>query len=86
MVTGDMNRQARDVMDQWDPFSQGSGKYDAEILDVIAQLQVLDDPSNLAKQIQRIYEINFKQWIPLERCVDVSYKLLALKFEAKSII
>ncbi|WP_372868830.1 DUF1871 family protein [Planomicrobium okeanokoites] len=47
---------------------------------------MLDDPSGLAKQIQSIYQISFGIWIPLEKCVAVSYKLLALKFEAKNII
>lgn len=82
----EMNRQATYIMDEWDPFSAGSGHYDTEITGVLAQLQLLDDPSSLAKQIQRIYKSSFPQWIPLEKCVEISYKLLALKFEAKSII
>lgn len=81
-----MERHAKLIMDQWDPFSAGSGKYEQEIAGVVEQLHLLDDPSSLAKQIQRIYESSFAQWIPLEKCVEVSYKLLALKFEAKSII
>lgn len=86
MGTGEMNRQAAYIMDEWDPFSVGSGHYEIEIIGVLAQLELLDDPSSLAKQIQRIYKSSFTQWIPLEKCVEVSYKLLALKFEAKSII
>ena len=73
-------------MEEWDPFSIGSERYNQEIADVIAHLQIVDHPSELAKKIQRIYESTFKKWIPLEQCVDVSYKLLAIKYEAKSII
>ncbi|WP_033541073.1 DUF1871 family protein [Planococcus sp. CAU13] len=86
METDEMNRQAIIILEQWDPFSIGGDKYKLETRGVVAELQELDDPSSLAKQIQRIYESFHAQWIPLEKCVEVSYKLLALKFEAKSII
>lgn len=86
MDTNEMNRRAGAVMEEWDPFSIGSELYDAEIGEVVAQLHVLDHPSELAKEIQRIYEDSFKKWIPLEQCVDISYKLIALKYEAKHII
>lgn len=81
-----MNRRAGLVMQEWDPFAIGAELYDSEITDVVAQLQMLDHPSELAKKIQGIYESTFKEWIPLEQCVDVSYKLLAIKYEAKCII
>lgn len=81
-----MNRRAGTVMEEWDPFSIGSKRYNNEIAVVVEHLQVLDHPSELAKKIQSIYESTFKKWIPLEQCVDVSYKLLAIKYEAKSII
>lgn len=86
MGTEEMNKQAGIIMEEWDPFALGRNVYNNEIFDVIAQLQLLDDPSSLAKQIQSIYQLSFGIWIPLEKCVAVSYKLLALKFEAKSII
>lgn len=86
MGTEEMNKQAGIIMEEWDPFALGRSVYNNEIFDVIAQLQLLDDPSSLAKQIQSIYQLSFGIWIPLEKCVAVSYKLLALKFEAKSII
>ncbi|MCM3612493.1 YugE family protein [Planococcus sp. MERTA32b] len=86
MVTEETNKQAGIILEEWDPFALGGGKYIDEISGVIEQLQLLDDPSGLAKQIQSIYQISFGSWIPLEKCVAVSYKLLALKFEAKNII
>lgn len=86
MGMSEMNKKAARVLEEWDPFSIGSDLYKAEIADVIAQLHVLDDPSDLAKQIQSIYQFTFTKWIPLEHCVAVSYKLLALKYEAKCII
>lgn len=82
----EMNKKAMRMMEEWDPFSIGSEFYEAEIADVVTQLQMFDHPSDLGKQIQSIYQLTFKQWIPLEHCVDISYKLLALKFEAKCII
>lgn len=86
METTEMNRKAAWVMEEWDPFAIGGESYDQQIIDVVAQLQVLDHPSDLGKQIQSIYEVSFDKWIPLEKCVDISYKLLALKYEAKNII
>lgn len=86
METTEMNRKAAWVMEEWDPFAIGGESYDQQIVDVVAQLQVLDHPSDLGKQIQSIYEVSFDKWIPLEKCVDISYKLLALKYEAKNII
>lgn len=86
METHEMNRRAVRVLEEWDPFSIGEDKYTAEIVEVVAQLHLLDHPSDLAKQIQKIYEFSFEKWIPLEKCVDISYKLLGLKYEAKCII
>lgn len=86
MGTKELNRRAANVLAEWDPFGIGEDLYENEITGVMAQLHVLDDPSDLAKQIQSIYELSFEKWIPLEKCVEVSYKLLGLKFEAKSII
>lgn len=86
MDKSEMNRKAVRTMEEWDPFSIGGELYVTEIINVLAQLHVLDDPTDLAKQIQSIYQLSFKKWIPLEQCVDISYKLLALKFEAKCII
>lgn len=86
MYTSEMNRRAVAVLEEWDPFAIGSELYNSEIRDVIAHLHVLDHPSELAKKIQSIYEVSFKKWIPLEQCVDISYKLIAFKYEAKHII
>lgn len=86
MGMSEMNRKAMRILVEWDPFAIGEEQYDAEIGNVVGQLHLLDHPSDLAKQIQRIYEASFGKWIPLEKCVDISYKLLALKYEAKSII
>lgn len=86
MEMSEMNKRAARVMEEWNPFSIGDDLYHKEIGDVVAQLQVLDDPSDLAKKIQSIYQFSFEKWIPLEHCVDISYKLLALKYEAKCII
>lgn len=86
METSEMNRKAVRVLEEWDPFAIGEEFYGKEIVDVVAQLHLLDHPSELGKQIQRIYEFSFEKWIPLEKCVEVSYKLLALKYEAKCII
>lgn len=82
----EMNKKAVCTLQEWDPFEIGVGSYDAEAADVIADLQTIDHPSELAKSIQKIYEHSFEQWIPIEKCVEVSYKLIALKYEMKSII
>lgn len=82
----EMNRKAIWTLQEWDPFNLGVDSYETETADVVADLQSIDHPSELAKRIQEIYEHSFEQWIPLEKCVEVSYKLIALKYEMKSII
>jgi hypothetical protein len=81
-----MNQKCVRLLEQWDPFGFGEGSYDTETADVVAALQGIDDPSALAKVIQTVYEYSFEQWIPIEQCVEISYKLIAVKFEAKCII
>lgn len=43
-----------------EPFSLGKGNYEKGIIAVDVQLQLLDDPSRLAKQIQKIYQSSFE--------------------------
>lgn len=81
-----MNKSAIELLKQWDPFHIGVDNYDTEAADVVAALQGIDDPSKLAKIIQTVYEHSFEQWIPFEKCVEISYKLIAIKFEAKCIV
>ncbi|MEK4486832.1 DUF1871 family protein [Psychrobacillus sp. FSL H8-0484] len=82
----EMNRKAVWILQQWDPFNIGVDGYETETADVVTDLQSIDHPSELAKRIQGIYEHSFEQWIPLEKCVEISYKLIALKYEMKCII
>ena len=82
----EMNRKAVWTLQAWDPFNIGADGYDAEIADVVAYLHTIDHPSDLAKKIQEIYEHSFERWIPLEECMEISYKLIALKYEMKCII
>ncbi|KGR75035.1 hypothetical protein CD33_12190 [Ureibacillus sinduriensis BLB-1 = JCM 15800] len=81
-----MNKAAIKILEEWDPFKIGEDSYDTETADVVAALQAIDDPSKLAKVIQQVYEHSFEQWIPFEKCVEISYKLIAIKFEAKCIV
>lgn len=86
MDTIEMNRKAVWTLQEWDPFNLGVDSYETETADVVADLQNIDHPSELAKRIQEIYEHSFEVWIPLEKCVEISYKLIALKYEMKCII
>lgn len=81
-----MNRKCVSILEEWDPFTIGSENYETETADVVAALQGIDDPSELAKVIRTVYEYSFEQWIPIEECVAVAYKLIAVKFEGKCII
>lgn len=81
-----MNQKAIKILQEWDPFHIGEESYDTESADVVAALQGIDDPSKLAKVIQTVYEHSFEEWIPYEDCVSISYKLIAIKFEAKCIV
>ncbi|MGN7477577.1 DUF1871 family protein [Solibacillus silvestris] len=82
----EMNQKCVHILQQWDPFGFGAESYDTETADVVAALQGIDDPTKLAKVIQKVYEHSFEQWIPFEKCVAIAYKLIAVKFEAKCII
>ncbi|WP_218624935.1 DUF1871 family protein [Sporosarcina sp. BP05] len=81
-----MNKKAVALLEQWDPFEAGPKAYALEIVDVVADLHRLDHPTDLAKRIREIYEHSYKLWIPIEKCVQISYKLLAIKYEAKCIV
>ncbi|MER1986840.1 MAG: DUF1871 family protein [Solibacillus sp.] len=78
-----MNRKCVRILEEWDPFMIGTENYETETADVVAALQGIDDPSELAKVIQTVYEYSFEEWIPLEQCVAMAYKLIAVKFEVK---
>ncbi len=86
MQTIEMNRRAVLILASWDPFQLGPEAYDTETADVVAALQGIDHPSDLAKKIQTVYEHSFEKWIPLEQCMQIAYKLIAVKFEAKCIV
>lgn len=86
MQTFEMNKKAVALLEQWDPFEVGQKAYELEIADVVAELHHLDHPTDLAKRIREIYEHSYELWIPIEECVQISYKLLAIKYEAKCIV
>ncbi|WP_124071284.1 DUF1871 family protein [Filibacter tadaridae] len=79
-------KKAIALLEDWDPFQAGKKAYEHEITDVIAELHRLDHPTDLAKRIREIYEQSHQLWIPIEQCVQISYKLIAIKYEAKSIV
>lgn len=81
-----MNQKAKLALLEWDPFQIGNEGYETESAEVVAALHSINDPTELAKVIQKVYEHSFELWIPFEKCVEMSYKLIAIKFEAKCII
>lgn len=86
MQTVEMNRRAAGLLKTWDPFQRVEGAYEEEIAHILAGLSQFDHPTELAKQIREVYEQSYEVWIPLEKCVEISYKLLAVKYEAKCIV
>ncbi|PPA69985.1 DUF1871 family protein [Jeotgalibacillus proteolyticus] len=86
MNTKEMNFKLITLLQEWDPFNKGEDAYDAEITDVLQAVSDFHHPSDLAKRIQVIYESAFEQWIPLQECIRISYKLLAVKMEALYIL
>lgn len=86
MTTIDMDKKASAVLESWDPFDTGKDAYAHEIINVVEALHQYDHPVDLAKSIREIYNHSYEMWIPLEQCVQVSYKLMAIKYEAKSIV
>lgn len=75
----EMNKQAIRILEEWDPFQIGKENYAAEAADVVAFLQSATHPSDIAHHIQVVYEHSFEQWISLERCMEIAYKLIAIK-------
>ncbi len=86
MQIEEINKKAASLLEDWDPFLAGKGAYKRQIETVLGDLQELDHPSDLAKRIREIYIQCCGLWIPIEECMEISYKLLAVKFEAKCII
>ena len=78
----EMNLKLVAILQEWDPFNVGEEAYDTEIADVVQAIHNLHHPSDLAKRIQTIYEFSYEQWIPLQDCTKISYKLLAVKMDA----
>lgn len=79
----EMNKQAIRILEDWDPFALGTDHYAAEAADVVAFLQGATHPSDVAHHMQLVYEHSFEQWIPLEDCMEIAYKLIALKLSVK---
>lgn len=82
----EMNKQAVRLVEEWDPFHLGADMYAGEAADVVAFLQGAIHPSDIAHYIQMIYEFSFEEWIPLEKCMEISYKLIALKLSVTCAI
>ena len=79
MNSQEMNVAFVRLLNEWDPFSIGEGNYDTEIADSIQALHDLDLEEDLAKAIQGIYEFAFEEVIPIENCLAISKKLIAVK-------
>ena len=86
MQTMIMNKKAISLLEEWDPFEEGKQASELEIVDVVSELHRLDHPTDLAKRIREIYEHSHEMWIPIENCMQISYKLIAVKYEAKCIV
>lgn len=82
----EMNRKATAVLEKWDPFHKEKEAYRDEIIEVLEALHLFDHPVDLAKKIREVYEYSFDIWIPLEKCMKIAYKLLAIKYKALSIV
>lgn len=48
-----MNKKAKLALMKWDPFQIGEDAYELESSDVILALQEIDDPTELARVIQK---------------------------------
>ncbi|WP_409302452.1 DUF1871 family protein [Peribacillus sp. SCS-155] len=82
MERQEMNLQLVAVLQEWDPFGWGRDAYETEIVDCIIALDEIDDPDNLARKIQGIYEFSFEEIIDISRCRQIAEKLLLIKNNA----
>lgn len=86
MNTREIDRKAKSLLVDWDPLQKERGAYQQEVANVIEALHQLDHPADLAKEIRMIYARSFEMWIPLEKCTQISYQLMAIKYQALSIV
>ena len=78
----ELNRKAVRILEEWDPFQLGTESYETETADVVAALQGITQTLELAEVIQSVYEYSFEQWIPLDDCLTIADKLIALRHQA----
>ena len=82
MENSNLNRKAVQLLATWDPFQLGEESYETETADVVAALQGITETLKLAEIIQNVYEYSFERWIPLEDCLNMAEKLIALRHQA----
>ena len=75
-----------DLLNEWNPFGIGAGNYETEIADTIQAVHGMDDPNQLAKEIQAIYEFSFEQMIPIDACRKMAIQLLIIKDNGTCIL
>ncbi|WP_445492388.1 DUF1871 family protein [Niallia sp. 03133] len=79
MTNQEMNIEMVRILNEWDPFQIGEGNYETEIADCIQAVHDIDLTEALAVKIQSIYEFSFEEYIPMDKCMDISKKLLLIK-------
>ena len=80
MEFAEFHQRATILLEQWDPFQLAyENAYDVEIADVLQAMSSEWTPEKLAKQIQRIYEHSYVEWIPLDECERVAEQLFQLR-------
>ncbi|RFU67176.1 DUF1871 family protein [Bacillus sp. V59.32b] len=77
-----MNMELVQALQDWDPIDWGRDAYETEIADCVMAVSDLDDPKELAVQIQGIYEFSFEIKIDMKECLAISQKLLLIKHNA----
>ena len=75
----EMNQMAVKMLEDWDPLNYGPEAYDTETADIVAAMQGITDATELAQVMQEVYEFSYAQHVPIESCIEMSEKLLALK-------
>ncbi|MCF7616810.1 YugE family protein [Bacillus sonorensis] len=64
---------------KWDPFQAGQDFYETEAAEIVQAVYTEDDPEQLGKTIQAVFEVSFDQVLPLEDCIKLAEKLLVIK-------
>lgn len=82
MEAQNANIRMMELLMSWDPLGFGEGAYETESVDIIQAAHLIDEPKQLGKKIQEIFEFTSEELIPIKECERIANLLLLIKNKA----